>query len=324
MIPQMKIYFVLSLIVLAVIGGLFTVMWAKCAKNEEGKTSCNIFDWFKIEDKLTAATLCAYIRCTEGCNSPKINDIKNDDFDCKQLCQESMSTSTTGNKICDFGKPIIVELDSPLELTKKDLEKIGIRCLTEPKYDYWYDPTFRVEISTYYAEQGNVFPIFVDKNSISSEGDLETNSKCYESLTINEGKIYVYFGDKPYSGSVSGVCNPYTVGYISHSPIKTVDDNKVVVEIGNYYSISDNVGISMPGDYNDFYDNIIDRCSDGNYGIKLTVNCNGLKSEVNFCQGETKDICNGLKLTPDPSIGFPPATTDGKNLYCHPWVFKIS
>ncbi len=310
MIPQMKIYFVLSLIVLAVIGGLFTVMWAKCAKNEEGKTSCNIFDWFKHDDVISCISsyeptgdepknpfLCMQCKCDcSGATNIFSNNFN--DVSCSDWYKEITDKygCMTNGRICNtntFAFSIPAEIKNR-EFTQSDLDFFN--CVYPVS-----NPLEKVEEIR--GVGSSRFYLMVKSNLIETS---ESGRSCGVSdMGINSfklkpevQKVYISSGwDAPNMFINPNRGDGIPIVYLWDSPLVEYFDigetREIVITGEDFYypldedtgiEIEKNLGIPFSCGEDDIY---------GLNGLELKIKCDNEINIVPICIGKKYDICDG-------------------------------
>lgn len=299
--------------------------------NKVGGLRCVKDPWNCLQKKtiVELASECAYARCVHGCNSPEVMSIKGKDFDCQEQCEQDLRGSDEDEKICDFGRPIEIELEKPTYLRQ---ENIPYNCIfahhinTDPDFNNYVD--LAQDIVRY---KDSPYPIFIDPALISN---FDEQNGCYAPLVsdsslgkveIVSGKIYVGLGIVGIwgvGGMGEAVCIPFYFEYISNTPFyQPPQSGKIISTInGEYYSLDGQNGIivNVVNEINEIYE----ICSGQHREYPVNVICDG--ESVSFCFKEEKEVCNGaykLKLitlnTGHLGMWY------NNNKYCNPIGFQI-
>ncbi len=325
------IVYAIGALLLIGISLLFVNMTTNLCKDEKGNPIFNFFECQFNKDKLTASINCAYISCTEGCKSSKIDAIKSGDFSCKEWCDLNLKPWDKDSIICDFGRPIEIKLDKPSELDNKNL--VEFKCINDNDMslykkganDGWYELDFFNRVKTLYDNPSTRPLVLIDKNLINTYGERE-GTLCFNRLTVSEGPLYINYGIK--WGYVGGQgCVDRKFGYVSNSPVnKVIDKNKIRLEAENYFPLNDHVGLLIKRDPKNFLPADPDKCGNWAIRVKVTVFCNGVTQDTEICQDKPIQICNGeFKLVPRdfPTQSFLTGAPY-PNAVCQPYLFEVS
>ncbi|MEM0473129.1 MAG: hypothetical protein QXF88_00190 [Candidatus Aenigmatarchaeota archaeon] len=230
---------ILGIIILAVSISIFT----KISKWECFKDPFNCRNNDKTIVEL--ASDCAIARCKYGCNSFEVKKIKGRDFECENTCNSLPWDDANNPKICDHGRPIIIQLEQPTDLR---IKKTDFNCLlnTDKKWLEIQDSYFELLLRR--CELGTCPTILIDTNLFDEFGNRDAN-ECFVNTKTKQTMLYISYGYVNFFGvgSLGIVCDSFPFGYISDSPIYSpVDKDTIVVKPGSYFALDENNGILLP------------------------------------------------------------------------------
>lgn len=151
-------------------------------------------DQFHCSNKksvIELASECAFVRCEYGCNSNEAKKIKSSVFECDKTCDVLPWDDNDNPKICDFGRPIKVQLEKSTDIAT---ENTRFKCIfdTDKKLLENMNSYFETLYKQY--ELVNYPLILVDKNLIDTENGKDLT--CVESMTIKQKTLYISYGYK--------------------------------------------------------------------------------------------------------------------------------
>jgi len=293
------------------------------------------FNCFSGKTKIELAVECAAARCIYGCDAIQIDNIKSEtlDFSCRDECMKTPNLPwdvNYENTICDFGRPIEIELEKPMNLREKkvmiDLNEIGAirKCIIMNDRDP-HEQTFQFFLDYYTSPHRgiyNAFAIFVEKPLVDAIIGNPAFEECYSGLNgfiIATNKIYISSGYvfHPVSGDFFSFCEgvrPFV--YISSQPIfQRKNDNIISLVYPNSIQLDDSTWVAISEKTKE----TLPICGNGMHPIILSVSCDGIEENYEFCQNEQVKICDGKFTLTLKTI---PSSVD--SFWCETYNFEVS